>query len=108
MTISRVSESTPQLPQKTPPATSIEGVCICNLLYVRVNPHTEIPYAKALRREDCALAGNLEGGRVFFGTLSPSQNHLHYFSFVPQHLLYFLPLLQRQGSLRLGLFSVLA
>lgn len=67
---------------------------------VRVNPHTGIPYAKALRREGCALAGNLEGGRAFFGTLSPSQNRFHYFSFAPQHFLYFLPLPQGQGSLR--------
>lgn len=65
---------------------------------VRVNPHTGIPYAKALRREGCALAGNLEGGRAFFGTLSPSQNRFHYFSFAPQHFLYFLPLPHGQGS----------
>ena len=108
MTISRVSDPILQLPQKTPPATSTGGVCTCNLFCVRVNPHTGIPYAKALRREGCALAGNLEGGRAFFGTLSPSQNRFHYFSFAPQHFLYFLPLPQGQGSLRPGLFSALA
>ena len=65
------------------------------------SPHRD-PLRKSLE------AGNLEGGRAFFGTLSPSQNRFHYFSFAPQHFLYFLPLPQGQGSLRPGLFSALA
>lgn len=71
------------------------------------SPHRD-PLRKSLGREGCALAGNLEGGRAFFGTLSPSQKRFHYFSFAPQHFLYFLPLPQGQGSLRPGLFSALA
>ena len=89
MTISRVSDPLLQLPQKRLPRPAQEAFAHRNLFCVRGNPHTGIPYAKALRREGCALAGNLEEGRGFFGTLSPSQNRFHYFSFAPQHFLYF-------------------
>mgnify|MGYP000679407995 CR=1 FL=1 len=67
------------------------------------NPVREKSFGRAV-----PLATNFGGGRAFFGTLSPSQNRFHWFSFAPQHFLYFLPLPQGQGSLRPGLFSALA
>ena len=44
--------------------------------------------------------GNPREGRAFFGKPSLPQKLFHYFSFAPQHFLYFLPLPQGHGSLR--------
>lgn len=56
----------------------------------------------------CALHRQSEGRKGLFGKPSLPQKLFHYFSFAPQHFLYFLPLPQGQGSLRPGLFSALA